>query len=77
MILAALQSVTAVVAFPQPTPLNLINLCRPQALVKGGDWAPEQIVGASEVQSWGGSVHLIAFQFERSTTGLLNRIRNG
>jgi len=44
-------------------------------LVKGGDWPVHRIVGAAEVQSWGGQVHSIPFLFDRSTTRLLSRIR--
>jgi bifunctional ADP-heptose synthase (sugar kinase/adenylyltransferase) len=44
-------------------------------LVKGGDWRVDDIVGASEVKAWGGSVHSIPFEHERSTTGLLGKIR--
>ena len=77
MLLASLQCVAAVVAFAESTPLALIELCRPDVLVKGGDWAPDQIVGAPEVASWGGSVHSIAFEHDRSTTSLLERIRQG
>jgi bifunctional ADP-heptose synthase (sugar kinase/adenylyltransferase) len=45
-------------------------------LVKGGDWAVERIVGATEVLGWGGTVHSIPFMHERSTTALLGRIRS-
>jgi D-glycero-beta-D-manno-heptose 1-phosphate adenylyltransferase len=61
--------------FDEDTPLSLILKCRPDVLVKGGDWPIEKIVGAREVLSWGGDVRSIAFQFERSTTALLERIR--
>jgi rfaE bifunctional protein nucleotidyltransferase chain/domain len=76
-VLAALASVDLVTWFDEDTPLSLILACKPDVLVKGGDWKPEQIVGASEVSSWDGSVHSIPFQHERSTTGLLDRIRRG
>ena len=76
IVLAALESVSLVVPFDEDTPLNLINLCRPDVLVKGGDWQIENIVGAQEVTSWGGSVHSIPFLHERSTTALLKRIRS-
>jgi bifunctional ADP-heptose synthase (sugar kinase/adenylyltransferase) len=46
-------------------------------LVKGGDWAPEAIVGAAEVLGRGGAVHSIPFRHQRSTTSLLSRIRGG
>lgn len=74
-VLAALQAVDLVVLFDEDTPLNLILACRPDVLVKGGDWSPDQIVGAREVQGWGGTVHSIPFLHQRSTTALLNKIR--
>jgi rfaE bifunctional protein nucleotidyltransferase chain/domain len=76
MVLAALESVSLVVKFDEDTPLNLILACRPDVLAKGGDWQIENIVGASEVQSWGGTVHSIPFLHERSTTALLKKIRS-
>jgi len=75
-VLAALESVSMVVPFDEDTPLNLILACRPDVLVKGGDWQAENIVGAREVQGWGGKVHSIPFLHERSTTALLNKIRS-
>lgn len=75
-VLAALESVSLVVEFDEDTPLNLILACRPDVLVKGGDWRIEDIVGAREVQSWGGRVHSIPFLHERSTTALLKKIRS-
>ena len=76
MVLAALESVSLVVLFEEDTPLNLILACRPDILVKGGDWKIENIVGAREVQGWGGKVHSIPFLHERSTTALLKKIRS-
>lgn len=74
-VVAALESVSLVTWFEDDTPLSLILICRPDVLVKGGDWPVDQIVGAREVLGWGGTVRSIAFQFERSTTALLSRIR--
>jgi rfaE bifunctional protein nucleotidyltransferase chain/domain len=74
-VLAALESVSLVVKFEEDTPLNLIIACRPDVLVKGGDWKPGNIVGSEEVLSWGGAVHSIPFLHERSTTALLKKIR--
>lgn len=74
-VLAALESVSLVVGFDADTPLELILAVRPDRLVKGGDWAPERIVGAAEVRAWGGSVHSIPFRHFTSTTALLQRIR--
>ncbi|MDP2397245.1 MAG: D-glycero-beta-D-manno-heptose 1-phosphate adenylyltransferase [Burkholderiales bacterium] len=74
-VVAALASVDLVSWFDTDTPLDLILALKPDVLVKGGDWPPEAIVGAREVQGWGGSVHSIAFAHQRSTTGLLQRVR--
>lgn len=75
-LLAALESVSLVVDFDADTPLELILAIRPDVLVKGGDWAIENMVGAAEVMGWGGSVHSIPFRHQTSTTALLNRIRS-
>lgn len=75
-VLAALESVSLVALFDEDTPLNLILACKPDILVKGGDWKPENIVGSKEVLDWGGSVHSIPFLHERSTTALLKKIRS-
>jgi rfaE bifunctional protein nucleotidyltransferase chain/domain len=74
-VVAALESASLVTWFGEDTPLELIRRLRPDVLVKGGDWQPRDIVGAADVQSWGGSVHSIPFLHERSTTALLARIR--
>lgn len=75
-VIAALESVSLVTWFEPDTPLELILACRPDVLIKGGDWPVEKIVGGKEVLGWGGAVHSIAFRFQRSTTALLSRIRN-
>lgn len=75
-VLAALESVSLVVPFNEDTPLELILTCRPDVLVKGGDWVRDKIVGAREVQGWGGTVRSIPFVHERSTTALLKKIRS-
>src|SRR5690606_10293101 len=74
-VIAALGSVDLVTWFDEDSPIERINEIRPEVLVKGGDWTPENIVGAPEVRSWGGSVHSIAFEHERSTTALLEKVR--
>jgi rfaE bifunctional protein nucleotidyltransferase chain/domain len=74
-VVAALESVSLVTWFEADTPLELILGCRPDVLVKGGDWTVDKIVGGKEVLGWGGKVVSIPFRFERSTTSLLSRIR--
>ena len=75
-VVASLGCVSLVTWFEEDTPLQRILEARPDVLVKGGDWAIDKIVGGAEVKSWGGSVHAIAFQFERSTSATLAKIRN-
>jgi D-glycero-beta-D-manno-heptose 1-phosphate adenylyltransferase len=74
-VVAALESVCLVTWFEEDTPLARILQCRPEHLVKGGDWSADKIVGAAEVRGWNGEVHSIPFQHDRSTTNLLSRIR--
>ena len=74
-VLAALQCVDAVTWFDEDTPEALIAACRPDVLVKGGDWPVERIVGAPGVLARGGKVVSIPFEHERSTTALVSRIR--
>ncbi|HEX6691922.1 MAG TPA: adenylyltransferase/cytidyltransferase family protein [Burkholderiales bacterium] len=74
-VVAALGIVDAVTWFDDDTPAALLAACRPDVLVKGGDWAVERIVGAREVQARGGRVVSIPFEHERSTTALMRRIR--
>ena len=73
-VVAALAAVDCVTWFEQDTPLDLIITCKPDVLVKGGDWPARKIIGANEVLSWGGQVHSIPFLHQRSTTALLNKI---
>lgn len=74
-VMAALESVAMVTWFSDDTPLQLIRLCRPDVLVKGGDWPVHAIVGASDVIGWGGRVESVDFAHQRSTTSLLQKIR--
>ncbi len=73
-VLAALLMVDAVIVFDEDTPLEVINLVRPDVLVKGGDYTLEQIVGAKEVMSWGGRVVINPIVPGFSTTGILEKI---
>lgn len=76
-VLAALGCVDAVVLFSEETPLNLINTLRPAVLVKGADWAEDQIVGGKEVIANGGRIERIAFTNDTSTTRVIAKIRQG
>jgi D-beta-D-heptose 7-phosphate kinase/D-beta-D-heptose 1-phosphate adenosyltransferase len=70
-VLAALESVDYVVAFPEDTPLELILELRPDVIVKGGDYRAEDVVGAAEARAWGGVVEIVPLLAGRSTTALL------
>jgi len=73
---AALESVALVTWFDEDTPIQRILECKPDRLVKGGDWGVDKIVGGPEVLGWGGTVHSIPFQHDRSTTKLLAKVRS-
>ena len=77
VVVAALESVDAVCLFDEDTPRELVAELLPDVLVKGGDWALDEIVGRAEVEAAGGRVELIPFVEGYSTTELLNRIRGG
>ncbi len=74
-LIAALAAVDAVTWFDEDTPAALIELLRPEVLVKGGDWPAEKIVGAVETLRRGGRVVSIPFEHQRSSTALLEKIR--
>lgn len=74
-VVAALESVSVVTWFDDDTPAALIEAIQPDVLVKGGDWQPENIVGAAETLARGGSVHSIPFLHQTSTTQTLAKIR--
>ncbi len=74
--LAALQFVDAVVVFEEDTPYQLIELIMPDILVKGGDWAPEAIVGSDLVLKNGGKVQSLPFIEGYSTTKIEAKIRS-
>ncbi|MDD5297491.1 MAG: D-glycero-beta-D-manno-heptose 1-phosphate adenylyltransferase [Rhodocyclaceae bacterium] len=75
VVMAALECVSLVTWFDEDTPIARVLDCRPDVLVKGGDWPVARIVGAPEVQAWGGRVVSIPFEVDRSTTALLEKIR--
>ena len=73
-VLAALVSVDAVILFDEDTPLQLIDAIRPDVIVKGDDYTEDQVVGGTEVKSWGGSVKLIPLVQGRSTSNIIKKL---
>jgi len=74
-VLAGLEMVDYVTIFSEETPFELIRFLLPDVLVKGGDWAPERIVGADLVRSRGGQVKALPYAPGYSTTDLIRRLR--
>ncbi|MDQ1277726.1 MAG: D-beta-D-heptose 7-phosphate kinase / D-beta-D-heptose 1-phosphate adenosyltransferase [Thermodesulfobacteriota bacterium] len=74
-IMAALESIDYVILFDDPTPQGLIEYLQPDILVKGGDWAEEAIAGADFVKAAGGRVVTIPLTEGRSTTNIVEKIR--
>ena len=74
-VMAALECVSLVTWFDENTPIERILECRPDVLVKGGDWPVDKIVGNTEVAGWGGKTVSIPFIHQKSTTALLDKIR--
>jgi rfaE bifunctional protein nucleotidyltransferase chain/domain len=76
-ILAALACVDAVVIFDEPTPREIVAALLPDVLVKGGDWADNNIIGREEVEAAGGRVVSVPVMPGYSTTEILRKIRDG
>lgn len=73
-VLAGLAAVNAVVLFAEPTPLAVIEAIRPDVLIKGEDYVEADIVGATEVRSWGGRVLRAPLTEGHSTTAMIDRL---
>jgi D-beta-D-heptose 7-phosphate kinase/D-beta-D-heptose 1-phosphate adenosyltransferase len=76
-LVAALEMVDLVTLFDEDTPIDLIRAVRPDVLVKGADWAMQDVVGRAEVEAHGGRVVLAALRPGLSSSNLLERIRSG
>jgi rfaE bifunctional protein nucleotidyltransferase chain/domain len=74
-ILAGLECIDCVVPFHEDTPLDLIQLVRPDHLVKGGDWPTNQIIGGEFVSQLGGQVHSVPVHYPHSTSKIIRQIR--
>lgn len=75
IVLAALQDVDGVVVFDEDTPLELIRALVPDVLVKGGDYAPERVVGREEVERAGGRVVIVPLVPGHSSSSVAERMR--
>ena len=77
LVLAALESVSFVTTFAEPTPCELLQRCRPDVYVKGGDYDVEALEETRLMRTWGGRSVAIPFVTGYSTTALVQRIRGG
>lgn len=76
-VLAALECVDVVVVFEQDTPAELVRWLEPDTIVKGGDYAPADVVGAADVRARGGDVVIVPVRPGHSTTSIIERLRSG
>lgn len=74
LVINELKSIDFVTFFSEETPFNIINLIKPDIIVKGGDYNPNQVVGKDIVESYGGYVAIIPFVDGKSTTNIINKI---
>lgn len=74
-LVAALAAVDCVVLFDEDTPAALIRTLRPDVLVKGADYQRKDIVGADDVEGWGGRVVRVPLVQDQSTTNLIAKLR--
>lgn len=77
IVMAALESVSFVTTFDEPTPCELLRRCRPDIYVKGGDYDIETLEETRLVRGWGGRSVAIPFVDGYSTSALVERIRGG
>lgn len=75
LVLAGLEAVDAVVVFDQDTPFELVQRLQPDVIVKGGDYAPDTIVGADIVSARGGRVVVVPLVPGQSTTSIIEKLR--
>jgi D-beta-D-heptose 7-phosphate kinase/D-beta-D-heptose 1-phosphate adenosyltransferase len=73
-ILSALEDVDMVVFFDEDTPLNLIELLKPDILVKGADYRIEEVVGRQAVEAYGGQVRLVDILQGHSTSTIVSKL---
>jgi len=75
-VLAGLEAVDYIVVFDEPDPMQLIEAVRPDVLIKGADWAKEQVIGGTFVESYGGRVVLAPLVDGKSSTATIRKIRS-
>lgn len=74
-VLSALKSVDFVCIFDEDTPFNLINILKPDIITKGGDYKPDEVIGADIISSYGGKVVIIDFVEGKSTSRIIEQFQ--
>jgi D-beta-D-heptose 7-phosphate kinase/D-beta-D-heptose 1-phosphate adenosyltransferase len=74
-VVSGLEAVDWVVSFDEDTPIPLLDEFKPDVLIKGGDYAINEVVGADIVQAYGGKIKVLAFLDNCSTTGIVEKIQ--
>ena len=75
-LLSNLEFVSYVVKFEEDTPYNIINKIKPDIIVKGGDYKTEDVVGKDIVEKYGGRVEICPYIDSKSTTNIIEKIKN-
>lgn len=73
-VLSGLESVTIVTSFEEDTPIDLLKVIQPDVFVKGGDYTLESLPEAPVVLDYGGTVEIMPFVQDRSTTNIITKI---
>ena len=74
-VLSGFTTVSYIVLFEEETPYMLIDHIKPDMLVKGGDWQPEEIVGSDIVLTNGGSVRSLSYKEGNSTSSIIEKMK--
>ena len=74
-VLAGLEAVDWVVSFAEDTPEALLELLKPDIVVKGGDYSVDEVVGGEYVRSYGGQVRVLAFLDNCSTSAIVEKLK--
>jgi rfaE bifunctional protein nucleotidyltransferase chain/domain len=75
-VLEAVEDIDYLTWFGEETPREIISELLPDVLVKGGDWAPDEIIGRREVEAAGGRIVVVPYLAGLSTSAIIDRIRN-
>lgn len=74
-LLSVLEFIDYIIIFEEDTPYNIIQLCKPDILVKGGDYQVDEVVGKEIVEAYGGNVIILPYVDGKSTTNIIDRIK--